>query len=398
MGDVLEEAGCGKGSGVRGMKLKDLGDYFIGLTYKPESVTKEGTIVLRSGNIQGGKLDLSDIIRVNTNIREKQYVRPGDILMCSRNGSAKLVGKSTLIPDIDEPMTFGAFMTVFRTPYNEYLRFFFRSDSFRKQLLSSKTTTINQITINMLDNIDIDLPEKSTRDERCTILNRILKVIDAKEKQLSTLDNLIKARFVEMFGTIHDNKFAFRIMTIQDVCEPIKDGTHQTPEYTDVDENGFRFLSSKDVTSGRIDWNHLKFIPEKLHKELYSRIAPRKGDLLLAKNGTTGIAAIVDRDEVFDIYVSLALLRPTIVDSTYLWGAINSTETKEQFDASLKGIGVPNLHLGEIKKTRIIVPPIEKQQEFATFVTQINKSKSVIQKSLDETQLLFDSLMQKYFG
>jgi len=250
----------------------------------------------------------------------------------------------------------------------------------------------------MLDNIDIDLPEKSTRDERCAILNRILKVIDAKEKQLSTLDNLIKARFVEMFGTIHDNKFAFRIMTIQDVCEPIKDGTHQTPEYTDDDENGFKFLSSKDVTSGRIDWNHLKFIPEKLHKELYSRIAPRKGDLLLAKNGTTGIAAIVDRDEVFDIYVSLALLRPTIVDSTYLWGAINSTETKEQFDASLKGIGVPNLHLGEIKKTRIIVPPIEKQQEFATFVTQINKSKSVIQKSLDETQLLFDSLMQKYFG
>ena len=125
------------------MKLKDLGDYFIGLTYKPESVTNEGTIVLRSGNIQRGKFDLSDIVRVNTNIRDKLYVKPGDILMCSRNGSAKLVGKSTVIPETDEPMTFGAFMTVFRTPYNDYLKFFFQSDSFRKQLQSSKTTTIN---------------------------------------------------------------------------------------------------------------------------------------------------------------------------------------------------------------------------------------------------------------
>ena len=84
---------------------------------------------------------------------------------------------------------------------------------------------------------------------------------------------------------------------------------------------------------------------------------PKKGDILLAKNGTTGIAAIVDRDEIFDIYVSLALLRPIEMNSVYLWAAINSVETKQQFDSSLKGIGVPNLHLGEIKKAKIIVPP-----------------------------------------
>ena len=272
--------------------------------------------------------------------------------------------------------------------------------AFRKDAEKHMTGSAGQKRVpkSFLEKYEVVVPMIEDQKHQVLQLNQIRKIIDARQQQLTALDNLIKARFVEMFGTIHDNKFAYRIMTIQDVCEPIKDGTHQTPEYTDDDENGFKFLSSKDVTSGRIDWNHLKFIPEKLHKELYSRIAPRKGDLLLAKNGTTGIAAIVDRDEVFDIYVSLALLRPTIVDSTYLWGAINSTETKEQFDASLKGIGVPNLHLGEIKKTRIIVPPIEKQQEFATFVTQINKSKSVIQMSLDETQLLFDSLMQKYFG
>ena len=142
----------------------------------------------------------------------------------------------------------------------------------------------------------------------------------------------------------------------------------------------------------------MKYIPESLHRGLYARIAPRRGDLLLAKNGTTGIAAIVDRDEIFDIYVSLALLRPIEIDSVYLWGAVNAQETKEQFDASLKGVGVPNLHLGEIKKTRILVPPIKKQKEFATFVAQVDKSKVIVRKALDEAQLLFDSLMQQYFG
>ena len=119
---------------------------------------------------------------------------------------------------------------------------------------------------------------------------------------------------------------------------------------------------------------------------------------MLAKNGTTGIAAIVDRDEIFDIYVSLALLRPIEINSVYLWAAINSVETKQQFDSSLKGIGVPNLHLGEIKKAKIIVPHTEQQNQFAAFVEQTDKSKVAVQKALDEAQTLFDSLMQKYFG
>ena len=229
-------------------------------------------------------------------------------------------------------------------------------------------------------------------------LEELYLILQSRKMELGKLDELTKSRFVELFGTIHDNRFGYSVVTLQDVSAPIKDGTHQTPTYTTDVENGYKFLSSKDVTTGKVDWSHLKYIPEELHRELYARISPRKGDILLAKNGTTGIAAIVDRDEVFDIYVSLALIRPHGVDPTYLWAAINAAETKQQFDASLKGIGVPNLHLGEIKKARIILPPMELQRQFAAFVEQVDKSKVAVQKSLDETQLLFDSLMQKYFG
>ena len=244
------------------------------------------------------------------------------------------------------------------------------------------------------------IPAYSTieQEQIAETIGRVDNAIAARRNQLLLLDQLVKSRFIELFGTIHDNRFGFSVVTLQDVSAPIKDGTHQTPTYTTDVENGYKFLSSKDVTTGKVDWSHLKYIPEELHRELYARISPRKGDILLAKNGTTGIAAIVDRDEVFDIYVSLALIRPLGVDPTYLWAAINAAETKQQFDASLKGIGVPNLHLGEIKKARIILPPMELQEQFATFVEQTDKSKLAVQKGLQELEILKKSLMQQYFG
>ena len=259
-------------------------------------------------------------------------------------------------------------------------------------------TSIPQLTVPMLKKYSFPLPPNQQQLSVVAQLDKICNLMSLRKQQLSKLDELVKSRFIEMFGTIHANKFNYDTVTLQDVSEPIKDGTHQTPTYTEDAVNGFKFLSSKDVTTGTIDWSHLKYITEDLHKELYSRLAPRKGDILLAKNGTTGIAAIVDRDEIFDIYVSLALIRPLGINSVYLWAAINSTETKQQFDASLKGIGVPNLHLGEIKKAKIILPPTKLQVQFATFVEQTDKSKATIQKSLEKLEMLKKALMQKYFG
>lgn len=281
----------------------------------------------------------------------------------------------------------------------EYLTYFLRSPKF-VAYINEKTSGAKMPRANSSDlkSVEIECPTLENQRHITSEFDRIISIVRLRQHQLQKLDELVKARFIELFGTIHDNRFGFGVVTLQDVSAPIKDGTHQTPTYTTDVENGYKFLSSKDVTTGKVDWSHLKYIPEELHRELYARISPRRGDILLAKNGTTGIAAIVDRDEVFDIYVSLALIRPHGVDPTYLWAAINAAETKQQFDASLKGIGVPNLHLGEIKKARIILPPMELQEQFATFVEQTDKSKVAVQKALDEAQLLFDSLMQKYFG
>jgi type I restriction enzyme S subunit len=242
----------------------------------------------------------------------------------------------------------------------------------------------------------IRYPKLNKQQEIATVLGKVERIIELKERELKELDVLIKSRFVEMFGFIDETEFD--VYELKEITEFITDGTHQTPTYTDDKVNGFKFLSSKDVTSGKINWSKIKYIPSDLHEKLYKKVSPQRNDILLAKNGTTGVAALVDNDEIFDIYVSLAILRFKEGNNPYyLLNAINSVDTKRQFNSSLKGVGVPNLHLGEIRKTRIVLPPIEMQNQYADFVKQVDKLKVEVRKSLSETQLLFDSLMQEYF-
>lgn len=225
----------------------------------------------------------------------------------------------------------------------------------------------------------MQIPSRCMEEQKHIVdkLNRIIKIKEQRQQELQLLDDLIRARFVEMFGTLHDNEKGFDVVTIEGVCSLIKDGTHQTPQYTEDKETGYKFLSSKDVMSQKIDWTDIKYIPAELHKKLYATIRPQRNDILMSKNGVNyGVAAVNDTDEVFDIYVSLALLRPKeLINPVFFRCVINNPETKRQFDSSIKGIGVPNLHLGEIKKTKIFLPPMELQKEFVSFVEQVDKSK-----------------------
>lgn len=178
----------------------------------------------------------------------------------------------------------------------------------------------------------------------------------------------------------------YEIKTLQEVCAMnITDGTHQTPTYCDA-SIGIPFISAKDVTSGKINWNNIMYIPNELHKKLYARVSPKKDDVLLAKNGTTGIAAIVEDDRIFDIYVTLALLRSNrkIILPKYLLQIVNSKICKIQFDNSLKGIGVPNLHLENIRETKIPLPPLDIQQnivdECETVDSEYEESQNTISR------------------
>lgn len=179
---------------------------------------------------------------------------------------------------------------------------------------------------------------------------------------------------------------------LEQICEFITDGTHQTPKYS---ESGYIFLSSKNVTTGKINWEEVKYISEELHNILYKRVSPKLDDILLAKNGTTGVAAIVDKDIIFDIYVSLAILRPfkKYINSKYLLYIINSSTTKNQFNKGLKGIGVPNLHLEQIRKVIFPLPPlseqrriVEKIEELLALVDDLETNKTDLQSYIKQAK------------
>lgn len=174
-------------------QLPELATYSIGLTYKPENISEDGTIVLRSGNIQNSKIDLTDVVRVNCPIKESIYVRKNDILMCSRNGSAALVGKVAQIKDIEEPMTYGAFMTVIRSDYSDYLYLYFQSKDFREQVSTGKSSTMNQITQNMLDKITLPLPGEDIIKKLSEILHQADKSISELRKSVDAIDKVIKS-------------------------------------------------------------------------------------------------------------------------------------------------------------------------------------------------------------
>lgn len=180
--------------------LSEIAEYWNGLTYKPENVKKEGIIVLRSSNIQNSQLVFNDVVRVDCKIKERQIVKDNDILMCSRNGSARLVGKVALIKELKEPMSFGAFMLIIRSKYYPYLMSYFQTDAFRTQISTGATTTINQITGNMLNKIKIPIPPMELINKFAGIVEQIDKHKFEIQKSLEEIKKLQESLMNKYFG------------------------------------------------------------------------------------------------------------------------------------------------------------------------------------------------------
>ena len=223
------------------------------------------------------------------------------------------------------------------------------------------------------------------------ILGRCEKVISARKRELELLDSLIKARFVEMFGDCSN------MVLLNDLCLIITDGTHQPPKFQ---EKGIPFILVSNLSNNTVTYNTEKYISEETYNELYKRTPIEPGDLLLSTVGSYGHPAVVTEDIRFLFQRHIAYLRPKreLVNSFYLHSALLAPDGQRQIEEKVKGIAQKTLNLSEIRKIMIPLPKMEEQDKFAAFVHQVDKSKVVVQKALDEAQLLFDSLMQKYFG
>ena len=180
--------------------LGEIGESFIGLTYKPTDVVSEGgVIVFRSSNIQNGCMDYKDIVRVNKKVKEKLITKKDDLLVCARNGSARLIGKNAILHEIDANQTFGAFMMVFRSDINHFVHQLLNTRRYSSQVSENLGARINQITSSDLQSFEFFFPkENSEMNKIAALLDLLDERIATQNKIIDKLQSLIKGVMVEL--------------------------------------------------------------------------------------------------------------------------------------------------------------------------------------------------------
>lgn len=231
-------------------------------------------------------------------------------------------------------------------------------------------------------------------------LNKINVVIELRRKQLELLDELVRARFVEMFGDPVTNPKGWETTSIGDECYYIKDGPHKSLPDIGRDNGGHPFISVRNIVNGYIDFSDARYISDEDYYDSIKKCHPEKGDMLYSKGGTTGIAKLIDIDEPFANWVHVAVLKfdKFRLNGIFFENMLNGDYCYSQSQRLTKGIANRDLVLSAMAQIKLYCPPLELQNQFASFVQEIDKSRSRIQKSLEASQELFDSLMQEYFG
>ena len=274
-----------------------------------------------------------------------------------------------------------------------YLYFFCVQYDFDKL---NTTVTIPSLTRANLLKIEMDVPNIDEQKKIVDKLDCMVKLIQLQKRQIEQLDTLVKSRFVEMFGDSFTNPMRWEKKLLGDVCD-VRDGTHDTPQYY---ESGYPLVTSKNVTSGKIDISDCSYICEKDFVKINERSKVDIGDIIMPMIGTVGKPVIVTIEPNFAIK-NVALIKfnnASNVDNIYIKTLLESDYFDRSVLSKIRGGTQKFIALGDIRKLEILLPTIDKQKEFRKFVEQVDQLKSQTQKSLDKTQLLFNSLMQQYFG
>ena len=358
-------------------KLGEVANATIGMTYKPDNVTNTGTIVLRSGNIQDSKLAFDDIVRIGVSIPENKIVKDGDILMCSRNGSFNLVGKVALISNMTEPMTYGAFMTVIRSKSNPFLFYFFKSHTFREKLTQGKTSTVNQITVNMLKEMEIPVPPLSTQTAIVSELDALSAIIADHKSLLKKYDELEQSIFYDMFGDPVKNDKGWEVKKIYDIYSLKAGKTIKANELSEEPSEGLYPCYGGNGLRG--------YIAKKSHSGSYPIIG-RQGALCGNVNFAEGEFYATEHAVVVSNKIGCIPLF-----SYFLL-------TNMKLERLAKGVAQPGLSVASVNEESAIVPPLPLQQEFASKIEAIEAMKADTKKSLAKSEELFNARMDYYFN
>ena len=362
-------------------KIKSYIKQIRGVSYKPDDLCdvldNSSVILLRANNIEDGIINFDSIQYVSkSKVSSEQYLKKGDILICASSGSKNLVGKAASF-DFDIECTFGAFCKVIRPKdgYSQYLSVFFQSQSYRQKISEFAIgANINNIRNEHIDELYISMYPESERYFIVKKINTVQSIISWRKNMIKKLDELIKARFVEMFGDPIINEKNWDAAKLNVACNRIGDGLHGTPKY---DEDGvYPFINGNNLKDGVIE---VTSITKMVNKETYKKhfITMNSNTILLSINGTLGKLALYNGEEVMlGKSVCYCNLKPEI-NRKFVYGVMNIDSFKSFLESNATSSTIKNVGLKAIRGFKLILPPKELQNKYVGFVEQVNKSKLI---------------------
>ena len=328
-------------------------EFFSGLTYTPNDVQENGTLVLRSSNVSNGEVVDADNIYVNPQVVNSENVKVGDIVVVVRNGSRSLIGKHAQIKAFMPNTVIGAFMTGIRSECPEFTNALLNTSRFEEEIAMNMGATINQITGYMFSKMEFKVPcldEQKKIGEYFEKLDNLITLHQRQHFLHSTPDISLSVRLIHPFYTS-----SWEQRKLNEVVN-VYDGVHQTPDYKD---SGVMFLSVENISTLKSE----KYISEEAFQRDY-KVYPQKGDILMTRIGDVGTPNVVEATEKVAFYVSLALLKPTKINSYFLCNSIQSPLFQKGLKDRTLVTAIPQkINKDEIGKVNIILPTSSQEQQ-----------------------------------
>lgn len=386
------------------MKLGDCIATVRGVSYKPADLHQQRdedcVVLLRANNIVDGAINRDDVQYVDlSKVKDRQYLRKGDILVCASSGSKKLVGKAALVID-DVREVFGAFCLVIRpddTVEPSYLWHYFQSHQYREAIEEACTgSNINNLKPAHFNALDVAMPDMAIQKAATMRMDSVRSQMDEHLLLVNKLDMFVESRFVEMFG--NGDWAERRLGELADV-----QGGLTKNKKREQYELQLPYLRVANVLQGELNLNEMLSIG--LTEAEREKTLLRTGDLLFVEGN--GSRDQIGRSAIWDGSIDPCVHQNHLIRArfgefvlpVFALAYFTSPDGREQIvGKAVSTSGLFTLSTGKIKSLTMPVPPLALQQEFAAFVQQVDKLKADTQLAIDKLQMLYDSLAQEYFG
>jgi type I restriction enzyme S subunit len=382
------------------IELGNIGSFLNGLTYSPDNIRGEGLLVLRSSNVQGGSLAFKDNVYVNVEVKEELLSKLGDILICVRNGSKKLIGKNALITEECPKATHGAFMSVFRSEDSNFAFQLLQTEKYRRQVFVDLGATINSINGSNLKKYKFYLPESREAEEISTFLSIVDKKISLLKQKHEQLVQYKKGVMQQLFSQQLRFKDCDGLDFPDWASAQLKSILLLQSNPIDMqDDEEYELITAKRRNGGIVSRG--KYLGKEVLVK--SQFQLKENQFVISKrqivHGACGLVPKYLEGAILSNEYNVFEGAPDVLDIHYFNLFSKTLEMKKSYFRSSDGVHIEKLlfRTKDWLKTRIQLPSLDEQKRIVSFSIELEKKIGLIQKQIEQTQAYKQGLLQQMF-